>query len=166
MSLSSLPGTARSGRLPYAGHPAVRAGYIAGAAAICSAAIYAAASLVIESMQIGVSPMANVGLALLALPVIVPVAFTVGTVGWAVFAPTSSLLGAIGGTIAVLFTYGGALLVFGIPLTAAEFLLGTTPLRTAVFAWGVVYLGFLETWWITFPIGAVAGYGSVRALHG
>ena len=145
------------GRLPKAEHHAIGAGYAAASAAVCAAILYAGVSTVVDSVGLQAAEFANIALAVLALPLVVPAAFAVGFLGWNVRPPRSPVSGLLAGFFGAIVTYGAALVLFGVPVTASEWLSGADPIRAAVFSWGVIYFAFLETWWAALPIGAVSG---------
>ena len=145
------------GRLPKAEHHAIGAGYAAASAAVCAAILYAGVATVVDSVGLQAAEFANIALAVLALPFVVPGAFAVGFLGWNVRPLRSSVSGLIAGVLGAIGTYGVVLILFGVPVTALEGLSGADPIRAAVFSWGVIYFAFLETWWAALPIGAVSG---------
>ena len=147
------------GRLPKAENHAVGAGYAGASAAVCAAMLYAGVSTVIGSIGLdAAAEYANIALAALALPFVVPAAFAIGFVGWKIVTPRSPVSGSVFGLLGAIATYGVALLSLGIPVTILETLSDASPLRAAVFSWGVIYLAFIETWWASLPVGSMSGF--------
>ncbi len=153
------------GRLPNADNHAIGAGYAAATAAVFVAAVYASAVPFFDSLGPAATDLYNVLLAGAALVLFVPAAFLAGYVGWLVLSPNAPVTGAVAGLVGVVITYGVALLLFGLPMTAFELVAGTDPLRTAVFSWGVVYFAFVETWWATLPVGCLSGFTYVTVVR-
>jgi len=157
------------GRLPGASRPAVGAGY-----AVATAALAAAVAFVvltgIQTLLFG-GPIAVTGeltyVGLLAIPLVVPAAFAGGAVAWRLLPESISYRGPLAGLLAMVLTYVVAtLLIVAPPLVA--FLIASDPSRLArasvesALLIGIV--GFLYTFWLTLPIGAVSGWIHERAL--
>ena len=146
------------GRLPKAENHAVGAGYAGASAAVCAALAYAGVSTVVGSIGLdAAAEYANIAVAALALPFVVPAAFAVGFVGWKLVTPRSPVSGLACGFLGTIATYGVVLLSFGIPVTVLETLSDASPLRAAAFSWGVIYVVFVETWWAAVPVGSMSG---------
>ncbi|ELY92484.1 hypothetical protein C483_07674 [Natrialba hulunbeirensis JCM 10989] len=153
------------GRLPKAENHAVGAGYAGASAAICAAIFYAGISTVVGSVGLdATADFVNIAVAALALPFVVPAAFAIGYAGWKIVTPTSPVSGLVCGFLGVFATYGVALLLFGILVTVPEVLSGASPLRAAVFSWGVIYFAFIEAWWAAVPIGTMSGFVYVAVI--
>lgn len=147
------------GRLPKAENHAVGAGYAGASAAVCVGILYAGVSTIIGSIGLdAAAEYANIALAALALPFVVPAAFATGFVGWKIVTPRSPVSGLVFGFLGSFATYGVALLLFGIPVTVLEMLSDASPLRASVFSWGVIYFAFMETWWAALPVGSMSGF--------
>ena len=149
------------GRLPGAERPDVGAGYAAASAALAATALFAVGAITGESVGLlssndGVVWFAFAGL---AVPVVIPTAFLVGDVVWRLLPARVPFFGAVAGLLGTLGTYVGSLLAVTVILTASVVLglSGADPVSAAGFSFGVVALGFMITWWVTFPVGAVSG---------
>ncbi|AUX09297.1 hypothetical protein AArcSl_1668 [Halalkaliarchaeum desulfuricum] len=104
----------------------------------------------------------------LAVPVVVPTAFVVGVVVWRLLPSEHPFFGPVAGLLGTLGTYVASLLVVALILTvsAALGLSGAEPASAAAFSFGVVYLAFAVSWWVTFPVGAVSGSVYTAAVRG
>jgi len=149
------------GRLPGANRPDVGAGYAAASAALGASLLFATGAIVGETVGLlssndGVVWFAFTGL---AVPVVVPTALVAGVVVWRILPSEIPFFGAVAGIFGTLGTYVGSLLALMLILTATATLglSGSDPLSAAAFSFGVVYIAFLLTWWVTFPVGAVSG---------
>lgn len=134
---------------------------MAAGAALLASFLFAAAAIVGEAAGLlssndGLVWFAFVGL---AISVVVPTAFVVGVVVWRLLPSETPFFGPVSGLLGTLGTYVGSLLIATLILTASAALdlSGADPVSAAVFSFGVVALGFLITWWVTFPAGAVSG---------
>ena len=149
------------GRLPGADRRDIGAGYAAASAALAASFLFAAAAIAGETVGLlssndGVVWFAFAGL---AVPVVVPVAFVAGVVVWRLLPSEIPFFGPVAGLLGTLGTYLGSLLAIALILaaSAALDLSGGGPASAAAFSFGVVYIGFLNTWWVAFPVGAVSG---------
>lgn len=110
------------------------------------------------------SPLAAVMVGAYAILIVVPVAFAVGYLGVKAYRPTQWLDGTIVGLIATLTVYAESIAVVGV-LLATSTLLGFN----SIDPFGGMYffggLGIWTSYFITFPLGALAGafYGHVLA---
>jgi len=156
------------GRLPGASRPAIGAGYAIATAALAAAVAFIVVSgirtlLVFGSLRI------TGGLwyfGLLAIPLVVPAAFIGGAVAWRLLPESMSYRGFLAGLLATVLTY-----VVGTLLTVATLLVvflidsGSEPVRGSVVV-GLAYggFGFIYTFWLTLPIGAVSGWIHEQAV--
>lgn len=164
-SIRTACGRYGPGRLPMAENHSVGAGYAGASAAVCAAMLYAGVATVVGSIGLDAeADFANIALAALALPFVVPAAFAIGYGGWKIVTPTSPVSGLVCGFLGVFATLGVVLLLFGIPVAVLEAYSGASPLRAAVFSWGVIYFAFIETWWAALPIGAMSGFVYVAVI--
>ena len=154
------------GRLPGASRPTVGAGYAAATAALAVAVAFVvlASALTLLFGMVFVGPtelvisLAYVGL--LAIPLVVPVAFFCGAVAWQLLPKSMSYRGFLVGMLATVLTYVGTTLLV-VPL-----LMATTSQLGASVAFGLIVgiNGFLSTFWLAFPIGAVSGWIHEQAV--
>lgn len=157
------------GRLPGASRPAVGAGYAVATAALAAAVAFIVLTGV-KALLFGGSITVTGGLwyfGLLAIPLVVPVAFVGGAVAWRLVPESISYRGSLAGLLATVLTYVVAtLLVVALPLV--NFLIASDPSRLArasvesALLIGIV--GFLYTFWLTLPIGAVSGWIHEREI--
>jgi len=156
------------GRLPGASRPAVGAGY-----AIATAALAAAVAFIvvtgIRTLLVFGSLTITGGLwyfGLLAIPLVVPAAFVGGAVAWRLLPESMSYRGPLAGLLATVLTYVVATLLTVATLLGI-FLLdsGPEPVRGSVVV-GLLYggFGFIYTFWLTLPTGAVGGWIHERAI--
>ena len=148
------------GRLPKADRQDVGAGYAAATAAFFATVLYAGLVAIGDAVGVGVEGTVNAIFAVLALPFALLAAFLVGFVGWQFVSPSTPTLGAIAGGVGTIATYLLMLVLVGALLTttAALSLSGATPESAAAFSWGLIYFAFIFTWWVTIPIGCLAGF--------
>ncbi|MCF2208285.1 hypothetical protein KI372_03485 [Halobacterium salinarum] len=147
----------------------VTAGYTAMIAAAVAALLYVAAVAAVQKTIIptgygGLVPQffAEINtsdatvLASSGLFVAAPAAFLIGFAGWRVFPPrrriTGTLLGGIGALLAYLGVSALGVLVIGV-LSVAGFATFDVTLPLVFF-----YAGFRLTWWLTVPVGCLAGF--------
>ena len=154
------------GRLPEADREDVGAGYAAATAALGATVLYAGLMAIGDAVGVGVEGTVNAIFAGLAIPFVVPAAFVVGFVGWRFVSSPTPAVGAVAGGLGAIATYLVTLVLVGILLTtaAALSLSGATPLSAAAFSWGLIYFAFVFTWWVTIPIGCLAGFLYVRVI--
>ncbi len=149
------------GRLPGAKRPAIGAGYAAAGAALAATVLFAVGAIAGETVGLLSSNDGLVWFAFagLALPIVIPTAFLVGVAVWRLLPPDVPFFGPVAGLLGTLGTYVGSLLAVTVILTASAVLglSGADPVSAAGFSFGVVALGFMITWWVTFPVGAVSG---------
>lgn len=148
------------GRLPGADSADLGAGYAAATAAIAATALYGVVLIVYAGAT---EPSALVGTMLFvtaAMPVVVPAAFVVGIVGWRLMPTTSDAVGALTGIFGVVATYAiaTALTVALVTLAAGLSITGATLADAVRFGIGLGAVAVVLTWWLTLPIGCVAGY--------
>jgi hypothetical protein len=151
-------------RLPGASRPAVGAGYAVATAALAAAVAFVVLTEV-ETLLFG-GPIAVTGeltyYGLLAIPLVVPAAFVGGTVAWRLVPESMSYRGPLAGLFATLLTHVVATLV------VVAVLIVTNPfesvLRSGQFGLVVGFFGFLFTFWLTLPIGALSGWIHERAV--
>jgi hypothetical protein len=145
------------GRLPGANRPAVGAGY-----AVATAALAAAVAFVVLT---GVETLLFSGsftitgrlwyFGLLAIPLVVPVAFLGGAVAWRLLPESISYRGPFAGMLATVLTYAGATLLV-VPLLIVTS--PSQPRASVELGLLVGIVGFLTTFWLTLPIGAISGW--------
>jgi hypothetical protein len=151
------------GRLPGASRPAIGAGY-----AIATAALAAAVAFVVvigvETLLFG-GPIAVTGeltyVGLLAIPLVVPVAFVGGAVAWRLLPESMSYHGPLAGMLATVLTYVGATLLVVLLLIATS---PSQPRGAVELGLLVGLVGFLTTFWLALPISAVSGWVHERAV--
>ncbi|MFC3959481.1 hypothetical protein [Halovivax cerinus] len=150
------------GRLPGADKPSLGGGYAAASAAVVAASLYAAAASSTGVGLLGANE-AAVEFAAFALPFVVPAAFLVGVAGWRLTSPTSPAAGLLAGLVGTVATYIVAAAIFGAVAVALWARSWDGLLEGATFASLLAYVGFLETWWATLPVGGLSGvvYASV-----
>ena len=152
------------GRLPKADDHAIGAGYAAATAAVVAVILFAVLATWISSIGLDAAPYANIVIAILALPFTIVAAFALGVIGWTASTPRSPSHGVLAGLFGAIATYVVLLPMVGIPLTLLEVHAGQSALRTIAFSWGVIYVAFLETWWVTLPVGSICGYVYVSVV--
>ena len=154
------------GRLPGAHRPDIGAGYAASGAAFVATVGYTAVISILHMMNLGVHPTLNVVLGGIILPFVVIAAFMVGLLGWRLLPVRDPILGIPAGAIGAIATYGVTMLMLAVIVVGAAVvsLSGAEPLSAAAFAWGVTYFAFEFTWWVTIPVGCLAGYVYVSVV--
>jgi hypothetical protein len=156
------------GQLPGASRPAVGAGYAVATAALAAAVAFVVVTGIRTLLIFGSLPITG-GLwyfGLLAIPLVVPAAFVGGAVGWRLLPESMSYRGPLAGLLATVLTYVVATL-----LTVATLLViflsdgGSEPVRGSVVL-GLAYggFGFVYTFWLTLPIGAVSAWIHEQAV--
>mgnify|MGYP000011034804 CR=1 FL=1 len=156
------------GRLPGADRPALGAGYAIATAALAAAVAFIVVTGIRTLLIFGSLPITG-GLwyfGLLAIPLVVPAAFVGGAVGWRLLPESMSYRGPPAGVLASVLTYVVATL-----LTVATLLViflldgGPEPVRGFVVV-GLLYggFGFVYTFWLTLPIGAVSAWIHEQAV--
>jgi hypothetical protein len=159
------------GRLPGASRPAIGAGY-----AVATAALAAAVAFVIltgvQTRLFGGPFTVTGGLTyfgLLAIPLVVPAAFIGGAVAWRLLPESMSYRGPLAGLLATVLTYVVATLLVFAFYTVSN--LAVQPemsvqdiLALGVYGLAVGLFGFVYTFWLTLPIGAVSGWIHERAV--
>ncbi len=149
------------GRLPGAKRPDVGAGYAAASAALAATVLFAATAIAGETIGVLSSNDGLVWFAFagLAVPVVVPTAFLVGVAVWRHLPSDVPFFGPVAGLLGTLGTYVASLLTVTVILAASAVLglSGGDPVNAAAFSVGVVGVGFMLTWWVTFPVGAASG---------
>ena len=149
------------GRLPGADRPDVGAGYAAASAALAASFLFATTAIGGETVGVLSSNDGLVWFAFagLAVPVVVPTALAAGIVVWQLLPSDIPFFGPVAGLLGTLGTYIGSLIALTLILTAAGALgvSSTDPVSAATISFGAVSLGFMITWWVAFPVGAVSG---------
>lgn len=149
------------GRLPGADRPDVGAGYAAASAALAASFLFAAVAIGGETIGVLSSNDGLVWFAFagLAVPVVVPTALVAGIVVWRLLPSNIPFFGPVAGLLGTLGTYVGSLLTVTLILTvaAALGLSDADPVNAPAIFFGAVGLGFIITWWVAFPVGAVSG---------
>lgn len=149
------------GRLPYADHPDVGAGFAGASAAVAATLAFAGGTVAVDTLGLvgGLdgSVLAVIGLA--ALPLVVPAAFVAGVFTWRSLPDGLPIYGVTAGFLGTVFTYLGATALLAVVLVLAALGSWSEAILTDVFlfAIGVGYIGFLLTAWITVPIGCLSG---------
>lgn len=158
-TLQSACKRAGPGRLPRADRHDIGAGYAAATAAFAATVLYAVSRVLGYAVGFADDWTVHVLFAALALPFVVPAAFLVGVAGWRLLPSYTVSIGVIAGGLGTIATYLVALVAVGILITAAAALsvTGAEPASAAAFSWGLGYLAVVLTWWITVPIGCLAG---------
>ncbi|MFC6753537.1 hypothetical protein [Halorubrum tibetense] len=156
------------GRFTAAGSPALGAGYAAVIAALAAALLYAGTTVAADWIGVGSEPAVMAAFALLVLPFVLPAAFLVGVVGWRLLPSRRPVAGAVAGIFGTIATYLLTLFGFGSVVVGAAVLSlsGATPLSAAAFSWGVIFIAFTLTWWITVPLGCLVGWRYASAVRG
>ena len=156
------------GRLPGASRPAVGAGYAVATAALAAAVAFIVVSGIRTLLVFGSLTITG-GVwyfGLLAIPLVVPAAFIGGAVAWRLFPESMSYRGSLAGLLATVLTYVVATLLT-VAILLVIFLIdsGPEPVRGSVVV-GLLYggFGFIYTFWLTLPIGAVSGWIHERAV--
>lgn len=166
-TLHTVCGRFGPGRLPKAEKPDIGAGYAAAAAAVVATVCYGLAVSIgaVVGMD-GFGGMVNLAFAGFALPFVVPAAFLVGVIGWRYSPSYTPLTGVVGGGLGAILTYLVTMLFVGVVLTVSAVLSlsGADPTSAATFSIGLVAIAFTVTWWVTIPIGCLAGYLYVTAV--
>lgn len=150
------------GRLPGASRPAIGAGYAVATAALAAAVVFIVVSGIRTLLVFGSLTITG-GVwyfGLLAVPLVVPAAFIGGAVAWRLLPESTPYRGPLAGLLATALTYVVATL-----LTVATLLVvfsidsGPEPVTSSVVL-GLLYggFGFVYTFWLTFPIGAVSSW--------
>jgi hypothetical protein len=148
------------GRLPGASRPAVGAGY-----AVATAALAAAVAFVVLTTLLSGGPIAETGslthFGLLAIPLVVPVAFAGGAVAWRLLPESQSYRGSLAGMLATVLTYVGTALLVVLYFFAFA---PSEPMASLGAGLLVGIVGFILTFWLTLPIGAVSGWIHERTV--
>lgn len=153
------------GRLPGAERRSVGAGY-----AMLTAALAATALFLFVTGLAALQTDLSGGLAflgLVAVPFVAPAAFLAGALTWRYLPERTPYYGSAAGLLATVLTY-----VLAMALTAT-LMLGSTLVQPATYGsvnealtlaliFGIV--GFILTFWVTLPMGAVGGYVHERAV--
>ena len=103
---------------------------------------------------------------LLAIPLFVPAAFVGGAVAWRLLFESMSYRGPLAGLLATVLTYVVATLLTVAMLLIIFLLDGAPePVGGSVVV-GLLYggFGFIYTFWLTLPIGAISGWIHKRAV--
>lgn len=150
---------------PHADKPDIGAGYAAATAAFVATMLYGAAISIGAVLGMGIDGAVNLVFATFALPFVVPAAFLVGVAGWRLLPSYSSIAGVVAGGLGAIATYLVTLLLVGtlLVVTAAFSLSGADVESAGLFSVGLVAVAFYLTWWVTLPIGCLAGYAYVNA---
>lgn len=159
------------GRLPGAHRPAVGTGYALATAALTAALAFLAVTGVPRLLFGG--PVAVTGglvyFGLLAIPLVVPAAFVGGVAAERLLPTTTPYRGPVVGLVATLLTYVVATALIPLLMVASTIPEPNTFI-TVGNAVGVSLLfgafGFVYTFWVTLPVGAVSGWVHDRAVAG
>lgn len=149
------------GRLPYADHPDVGAGFAGASAAVAATLAFAGGAVAVDRFGLvgGLDGSVLAMIGLTALPLVVPAAFVAGVFSWRSLPDGLPIYGVTAGFLGTLFTYLGATALLAVVLVLAAW--GSwseaMPTDAFLFAIGVGYVGFLLTAWITVPIGCLSG---------
>lgn len=154
------------GRLPNADRNDIGAGYAAAAAAVVATLLYGVLISVRGVLASGIEEVYAMVFFSLALPFVVPAAFIVGILGWRLLPSYSTPVGVIGGGLGALTSYFVASLLFGafFSVAAALSLTGADPAGYGRFSIALGTVAAILTWWVTIPIGCLAGYVYVNVV--
>lgn len=154
------------GQFPKADRHDIGAGYAAAAAAFVATILYGTIISTGAVLGMGWDGAVNLLFATFALPFVVPAAFLVGVIGWRILLSYTSVSGLLAGGFGALATYLVTFVLVGILLTvtAVLSLSGAKPVNAALLSVGLVSVAFVLTWWVTIPIGCLAGYVYVNAV--
>ncbi len=149
------------GRLPNADHHDIGAGYALASTALAIAIVWAC---VFEIMSVVGGPIdfSWGGLSifgLLAAPLVVPTAFVSAVFVWRILPKNTPYFGAVGGVLAAAGTYVlSTLVLFALNASVAAVYGRLGQLSASTFFMGFVgFFALLLTFWVTFPLGCVAG---------
>jgi len=159
------------GRLPGADNRDVGAGYAFATAALSAAAVFVVVTGFDQITKYGLAAFgpAHGGIYMFgvyAIPFVVPSAFLAGAFIWEQRAASARYWGVAAGIVATVLTY-----VIATPLTISGWYVITLlhpawtmsgNLPRLVMLFGI--FGFLTTFWVTLPLGAISGYVHERAI--
>jgi hypothetical protein len=161
------------GRLPGADNRSIGAGYAFATAALLASVAFIVLSGV-QTLLIagpdGLRLAADGGLlyfGLRAPPFVVSAAFAAGALAWRLVPQDLRYYGPISGLVATVLTYIGlAALLAAALLGDMLYSLGIVVEPGAAVLVGALYgvVGFVNTFWITLPVGALSGYVHERAV--
>lgn len=159
------------GRLPGAENRDIGAGYAFATAALSAATVFILLTGYKPILQYGLGAFgpAREGIYLFgayALPFIVPSAFVAGGLAWEFRLEGIPFEGAFAGIVATILTYVIATplaisVYYWLSLIYPSVTMSRTPLDLILF---FGFFGFLFTFWLTLPLGAVSGYIHERAV--
>jgi len=148
---------------PSASRPAVGAGYAVATAALAAAVAFVVLTGV-ETLPSG-ETIAETGsptrFELLAIPLVVPAAFVGGAVAWRLLPESTSYRGPLAGMLATVLTYVGATLLVVLYFFAFA---PSEPMASVGAGLLVGIVGFILTFWLALPIGAVSGWVHDRTV--
>ncbi|SDR09607.1 hypothetical protein [Natronobacterium texcoconense] len=159
------------GRLPGADRTRLGAGYAGASAALVVALVFALGMAVLHWLgsPFGVGHVFWTMSAVVALPIVVPVAFLAATLVWSLLPVDGSGTGAFAGAVTALLTYLGSLAVVFLVVSAALVVDGG-PLQPSLVEAGqlTVLIGLFAvvfSGWLAVLFGSIGGgiYESVRA---
>ena len=159
------------GRLPGADNRAVGAGYAFATAALLASVAFVALNGVAMLVAAGpgglqVYPGGLLYFGLRAPLFVVPAAFAAGALAWRFVPRDLPYYGPVSGVVATVLTYVGAAVLVAVAILG-DMLFSPTVFEpvTAVFV-GALFggFGFVYTFWITLPIGALSGYIHERTV--
>lgn len=149
------------GRLPKADHRDIGAGYALAFAATGTTLLFA---LVAWSLYVLDSPLGSDweffgAMALIALPLVVPMSFLSAVIVWRTLPSKIPHFGAIAGVFATLGTYLLALIVLFTLYVIALVAYGQFDqiLEAAGFVLLIGFVALASTFWLTLPVGALSG---------
>ena len=163
------------GQLPGAGRRAVGGGYAIATAALSAAIVfvlarggYAFLTAGPEGFQGLLAPTVTFAYyGLFAVPLVVPAAFLAGVVVWRTLPEGTPYYGPVAGVLATLLTYVVATAIMAVVLFGYLAFAPGAPFEVAsagVLAVVIGVVGFVYTFWVTLPLGAVSGYIHERAV--
>lgn len=148
------------GRLPNADHHDIGAGYALASTALAIAIVWACVGIMsVEGGPIDFEWGSLGILGLFAAPLVVPTAFVSAVFVWRILPENTPYFGAVGGVLAVAGTYVlSTLVLFALNafVAAVDGRLGQIS-ESALFIGFVGVFALLLTFWVTFPLGCVAG---------
>lgn len=152
------------GRLPGASRPAIGTGYAVATAALTAAVAFVVLTRIQALLFGGPSTFHLTYIGLYAIPFVVPAAFVGGVVARLLLSGSMSYRGPLVGLFATGLTHVLATLL------VVAFYVVSNPFENVLRSgqWGLIvgFVGFLYTFWLTLPIGAVSGWIHERTRTG
>ena len=159
------------GRLPGAENRNIGAGYAFATAALSAATVFILVTGYRPILQYGLEAFGpgHEGIYLFgayALPFVVPSAFVAGGLAWEFRLKGIPFEGAFAGIVATILTYAIATplaisVYYWLSLVSPAVTMSRTPLDLIFF---FAFFGFLFTFWLTLPLGAISGHIHERAV--